>query len=181
MKRFVLLMVGLYSLICIYMGMVVFAQGPPKQTLLGGVEYVNWAWGYSHYARYIDGKGNIYKVNHDLKDSIWMVGVDGTFSEEEIQRLFKKAIKFSRKVPKDTLKMINKLIKPASEGKYSERVHTADDAGGTASFAFLYDSVSKSYKKFELRVEGDLTYENTSQSAQQLHEIFRRFLARKRR
>ncbi len=179
MKKFVLLITVPFLLVCTSASTGDPARGAIKQTLLCGAENENWAWGYHHDAKYIDNWGSIYSANYVLTDSTWATGKSGVFSEEDIQRLLKKATKSSRKISWDTLMMIRELIKPASEGKYSERANTMFDAGAQVSFAFLFDPVSQSYKRFDLSVKGDWTYKNTSESAQRLDHLLNILLRRK--
>ncbi|MCI0330113.1 MAG: hypothetical protein L0196_04060 [candidate division Zixibacteria bacterium] len=180
MQKFILLLSALFLVVCTSARTGLSSRSALKKILLCGAEYENWAWGYHHYALYVDNTGNIDSVKYTLGDSSWTVGRKGVYSEVEIQRLLKNAIKISRKIPEDTLKMILKLIKPASEGKYTEPVNTMADAGSTSFFAFLYDSLSHSFKKFDLSAQGDWKYENTSESARRLDELLRTLLKGKR-
>ncbi len=144
---------------------------PVTQWVLGGKEYVNWAWGYNHWATYIDSLGQIDSVRYTLGDSIWNVGTNQVYSVDEVKRLLEGSKPVGRIVSRDTLHEMLSLIPRAANGPYSDTVWRGADAGEWSSFAFLFDSASRTYRKFELNVDGDYRFTNLSLHAQRLDSI----------
>jgi len=146
------------------------------QILVAGREYINWAWGYNHRAKYVDVHGNAYGIAYALNDSIWTLDSSGYYSKEDIDLLIRDAQKQPVNVPKDDVDLMCLLIPIADKGAYSDTTFTGADMGSTITFAFHYESVSDSYKKIILRVEGDFSYHNTSESAKQIDDLISRWL-----
>ncbi len=145
--------------------------GPIQQTIIGGEVYVNWAWGYHHFARYIDREGHIDSVTYAEADSMWRLGSNGVYTQEEIDSLLAKALPETRQVTEDTLRRMLSYVHRASEGPYSDTVNMGADQGGWKSFAFLYDSTTHKYTRVDLKAFGDWRYENMSESAHRLDTL----------
>jgi len=174
--------------VSIFMILVLFLAGcstepptkpePVAQWVLGGEEYVNWAWGYVDMATYIDSLGQIDTVRYALADSIWTLGTNNVYTRAQIARLLRDALPLSRRVPNDTLQRISGLIRPASAGPYSDTISRGADQGEWISFEFLYDSTSDTYRKIELKVWGDWAYTNLAPQAGKLDSIIARVTQR---
>lgn len=152
--------------------------GPIEQTVIGGEVYINWAWGYRHFARYIDNQGNIDSVTYAQADSMWQLGTNGVFTQEEIDQLLANSHPENRQVPDDTLRHMVAYILPASVGPYSDTVNMGADQGAWTSFAFLYDSTAHTYRRIVLKTFGDWRYENLSHSAHHLDTLIATVMSR---
>ncbi len=151
---------------------------PVTQWVLGGEEYVNWAWGYNHWATYLDSLGQIDTVRYALADSVWMLGVNNVYTRAEVARLLRDALPLSRRVSNDTLQRISGLIRPVSAGAYSDTLYRGADQGEWISFVYLYDRGSDTYRRIELKVWGDWTYTNLAPQAGMLDSIIARVTQR---
>jgi hypothetical protein len=149
-----------------------------QQTIIGGEMYINWAWGYHHFARYIDREGGIDSVTYAEADSMWRLGSEGVYTQDEIDSLLAKALPESRHVPDDTLWRMLSYVSSASAGPYSDTVNMGADQGVWKSFAFLYDSTTHTYRRIDLKATGDWRYENLSHSAHRLDTLIATVMGR---
>jgi hypothetical protein len=152
--------------------------GPIEQTIIGGEVYINWAWGYRHFARYIDNQGHIDSVTYAEADSMWRLGTNDIFTQDEVDSLLAGSHAESRIVPEDTLRRMLRYALPASAGPYSDTINMGADQGAWTSFAFLYDSSAHTYRRIALKSFGDWRYENLSQSAHRLDTLIATVMSR---
>ena len=139
-----------------------------NQLVLFQVEYVNYAWGYSHSGIVIDSTGNVgyfrLPENWHSPDSL------GYISESDMNDNFRQLSDVNVTVTKDALHKYYGMLPDASRGKLSEPYNRMFDAGVTVYSGFLYLPSLKKYKQVLINQWGDWQIDNFSPEA---GEIFK--------
>jgi hypothetical protein len=140
---------------------------PPSELYLE-TEYVNSAWGYSHNGRFIDAAGDI--ISYDLASSgtQWVTNSTGYYTEAELWAKIHHSDTVRGFVPADTLKMLRRLAFASVPGANSDTICAGADRGLFITCCYVFRADSSKFQRIELRVDGDCTYHNTSQSAIEL-------------
>lgn len=137
-----------------------------KQLVLFQVEYVNYAWGYSHSGIVIDSTGNVgyfrLPENWHSPDSL------GYISESDMNDNFRQLNDVPVTVTKEALVKYYSMLPEASQGKLSKPVNRMADAGATVYSGFLYFPSIKKYKQVLIRQWGDWEIENYSPEAEEI-------------
>jgi hypothetical protein len=120
---------------------------PIAQTVLFGQEWINWAWGYQHHAEYIDSDGRILAVSYSMDDSIWALGDNGRYTEDDIRRLLEKATETGNRIGSRHLSTMYCLIEPAGGGALSK----PRQVGAESRFKNLQESHSRCERRLELQ------------------------------
>lgn len=141
-----------------------------NNSIIFEVEYINYAWGYSYNGIMVDNEGKEYLYN-PAKDTIpYLYRDDGLYTERELQSKYEHAKKFIRTLRSDSLNWSHNLANLISTTNYSDTIRTGIDAGITTTSLYIYRPQVSKYQKIILKVEGDISFNNKSQSAVTLAE-----------
>jgi len=138
-----------------------------NQKILFEVEYINYAWGWMHYGRYIDNSGKLYSysyLNINYEDR-WNPQRTGIYTESELFEKFNHSKEFVKQISYNELIQMANLIPAASKGKLSDPVSVMWDAGLLTYKGYLYNGSKNEYIEVILRVSGDDFFENLSPEA----------------
>ncbi|MBC8144079.1 MAG: hypothetical protein H7X80_00760, partial [bacterium] len=144
---------------------------PVDERALVEHEYINHAWGYSHFGVVITADGRVHGYQWDRNDTPTAPLQGPLVSPKDLASKYahnRKAIGF---VSADTLRMIQELIPKATKGTLTERQSVGADMGQHEYIAYVFDSKSKQYRKSTLRITGDWESSNTSPDAMRLADI----------
>jgi len=138
-----------------------------NQLVLFQVEYINYAWGYSHHGILIDSSGNVkyfkYPNNWRYPDTA------GYITESDMNENIQQLDTVSFIIEKDTLLKYFSMLKGASEGQLSDPYNRMFDAGETIYSGYLYDSIIKKYKHVLIKQWGDWSIDNNSPEAEKIY------------
>ncbi|MFZ1683243.1 MAG: hypothetical protein WAU88_03840 [Candidatus Zixiibacteriota bacterium] len=148
---------------------------PNSQSIIAGWQYVNWAWGYNHGARYIDRDGNQLAVSYQLADSLWQLAAQEDLTIAQMNLLLSKAQHVSVTIPKDSVRAAAKLARLSASGPYSDTSMVGADMGANEWFGFVFNEDTKMYHRIMLKVDGDWKFENQSASAAKLVAIIENY------
>lgn len=143
-----------------------------NQKILFEVEYINYAWGWMYYGRYIDNSGRLYSysyLNLNYEDR-WKPQRKGIYTESELFEKFSHSKEFVKQIDYNELIQMANLIPAASKGKLSDPVSVMWDAGLITYKGYLYNGSKNEYIEVILRVSGDDFIENLSPEAKNLAE-----------
>lgn len=125
------------------------------------VEYENHAWSDSHHGFFIDSLGNVIRfdlippgVKWDPK-SDWRPNASETYTEAEIQAKIHHADTLIRRLPLDTLKLLQSWVFDTGAITFPDTVCMGADIGATRYFKYLYQEDSSKYKRVPLAIHGD--------------------------
>ncbi len=129
-----------------------------KQAILFQVEYVNYAWGYTHNGFFIDSEGNvlIYKnpQNWNFADK------DFNLTQNQVKDNISNCVYSGKKIPKEELQKYANYIKNISSSKVTALKNVAADAGSLEYICYQFSANSGTYKSCLIKMEGDFTCEN---------------------
>lgn len=149
-----------------------------KQKFLFETSYTNFAWGYQHRGTYIDNQGNVYEFAYKPGDKHWQPQQPDSLTERELEEQYSHGRKLIRTIERKELLEKYRLIEKAAKGEFSKRVSRGADMGAYVSSCYLYDEHTGRYRRVELRVTGDWSYENLSPAAGELADWLERAKAR---
>jgi hypothetical protein len=141
-------------------------QSHPDQLVLFQVEYVNYAWGYSHSGIVIDSAGNVGYFR--LPESWHTPDSLGYISESDMNDNFRPLKDVPVTVEKEALIKYYAMLPEASQGELSKTVNRMADDGATVYSGFLYLPSIKKYKQVLIRQWGDWEIENYSPDAEEI-------------
>jgi hypothetical protein len=148
---------------------------PSAQTIIAGYQHINWAWGYSHGARYLDRDGNVLSVTYAAKDSLWLLTGKDILTIPEMNKLVTGASILDTTIPRDTVLSAARLTKYAAQGPYSDTTMLGADMGEGEWFGYTFDTTTSSYHRVILKVSGDWSWDNTAPTAAKLVSIIEQF------
>jgi hypothetical protein len=138
------------------------------QLILFQVEYINYAWGFSHSGFLIDSSGVVTKFKYPLNwhhpDSTGYISVSEM--EDNIRQL--DTISFS--VNKTAVLKYFSMLENISKGELIIPPYRAYDAGTTDFSGFLFDSNRQQYKHVLIKREGDRPIVNNSPEAEEVFQ-----------
>jgi hypothetical protein len=138
------------------------------QLILFQVEYINYAWGFSHSGFLIDSSGIVttfkYPKNWHHADSTGYISVSDM--ENNIRQL--DTITFT--ISKNELLKNFSMLEKISKGKLIKPPYRAFDAGTTDFSGFLFDSNKQQYKHILIKRVGDCPIENNSPEAEEVFQ-----------
>jgi hypothetical protein len=137
----------------------------PSYRYVFEIEYINFAWGYSHHGIYIDSAGRLFQYSYEGSSDIWHPDSTGFYTQEQLASKYSHRNTLMNTLRRDTVNKYFRMIEAAALGTYSDTTATAADMGEFAYIAYKYNPVTKKYQQVVLRVEGDFTFLNQSQSA----------------
>ena len=148
-------------------------QLPKAQLIVAGEQYINWAWGYHHNAKFIDRFGHVMVTTYQLADSIWLLADQNVLTDSEMHRLVAGAVEVPVTVSQDSVGWMYRLTLSSQSGPYSDTTWMGADQGATTWFGFWYEPSSATYHRVNLLVEGDIRYQNLSPSAGSLVNVLK--------
>ena len=129
-----------------------------KQTILFQVEYVNYAWGYTHSGFIIDSEGNVLTYKNPQK---WnFADEDFNLTQNQVKENLSNCIYSGKKIPKEELHKYANYIKNISSSKVTALKNVAADAGSLEYICYQFFANSGTYKSCLIKMEGDFTCEN---------------------
>ncbi|MDQ1266607.1 MAG: hypothetical protein QG635_1759, partial [Bacteroidota bacterium] len=145
------------------------------QYTLFEVEYINYAWGYTHEGFFIDSLGDVYTYqyyregNHIPRDT-WQPANFDTLAPQELAEKYSHNPALFTTINKSVLTEKFSLVEAAAKGKMSERKMVCADIGSWYYVAYKFDKVRNHYYKVNLYQSGDLNWRNLSPEAKVLTE-----------
>ena len=137
-----------------------------RQLVLFQVEYINYAWGFSHSGFLIDSSGvvSLFKYPGDWHhpDSAGYISISDM--EDNIRQL--DTITF--KINKNELLKNFSMLENISKGELIKPPYRAYDAGTTNFSGFLFDTNKQQYKHVLIKRIGDCPLENNSPEAEEV-------------
>jgi hypothetical protein len=131
-------------------------------------EYVNFAWGYSHYGRFIDTSGLIISYDIGRSGEHWTPNPSGYYTEAELRAKIHHNDTLRGIVPADTLDLLRALGAASVGGAFSDTTCPGADMGAFVLSCYIFQEDSSKFRRIVLRVDGDCRYHNTSKSAIEL-------------
>ena len=129
-----------------------------KQAILFQVEYINYAWGYTHSGFIINSEGNVLKYkspqNWNYADR------DSNLTQSQVRENISNCISTGKKIPKAELQKYANYIKNISSSKVTALKNVAADAGSLEYVCYQFFANSGTYKSCLIKMEGDFTCEN---------------------
>ncbi len=139
-----------------------------QQLILFQVEYINYAWGYSHSGFLIDSSGVViifkYPKNWHYPDTTGYISVADM--EDNILQL--DTITFT--VDKNELLKNYSLLENISKGTLIKPPYHSYDAGTTDFSGYLFDLDKNQYKHVLIKRIGDCPLENDSPEAEEVFQ-----------
>lgn len=121
--------------------------------------HVNAAWGHQDYGFVVDTTAGVYGFNRSG---------EGLDPDIDLTKLFGSGRRFLQALGMDQLLAMHRLVEPASEGKLSDPVHVAMDAGERQFSAYRFDSQTGTYGEVLLAEDGTVSIANQAEEAKQL-------------
>ena len=138
-------------------------------------EYINYAWGYSHYGFYIDGEGNIYSYRYNNNDDAWQYRDKKELTEDEIMLKYQANKQLVGIIDLSTLRQKALLIGNAVlKGSVSDTQQVGADMGQT-NYICYYINSNDLYQPVILSSDGDFEYHRTSEEAASLVQWLKGF------
>lgn len=137
-------------------------------------EYINHAWGYSHSGKYSGEDGKIFTYDHAKSNIQWKESSDGFYTEDELISKYHHFDTLRSMIPKDTVLWMYSLAISINPNTYSDTARIGADMGSNTNAIYLYRDDKKKYQRIVLNQEGDWRWRNTSESAIELTQWFRR-------
>ena len=132
------------------------------------VEYLNYAWGIAYQGVMIDTDGKEYSYN-PAKDSVPpLYNADGFYTDQELRAKYRHHITYIKTFPNDNLTWSRNLAYQVATTDYSDTSYVGADMGAVTYAVYLFRPQVSKYQKIILKVEGDLSFYNKSESAMAL-------------
>jgi hypothetical protein len=129
------------------------------------IEYINYAWGFSYEGTMVDHDGSVYTYD-PAKDTVApSYNADGYYTEQEMQSKYNHVKTFIRKVAEDSLEWSYDLAVKVTINDFSDTTRVGADMGSLEYSVYIYRPQNSKYQKILLKVEGNLTFYNKSESA----------------
>ena len=132
------------------------------------VEYINYAWGYSHMGIHIDDTGKLYsyRYEHNIKyEDQWKSNQEGVYSEQKLHEKFEHDKQLVNTINEAELIQMISLISGAIEGNLSKPESKMTDFGIWRYKSYSYDNIAREYTEIILKEDGDWFGENESWQA----------------
>jgi hypothetical protein len=135
--------------------------------------YINFAWGYQHHGWVIDGDGNIKSYN--LPDDWREPDSTGFIQEDDLLFNIEQTDSIVGVIDSTELMEKAALIPGAKNGKITNPVNIAADAGSASLYGYYYNSDEEAYEKIFLAASGDFSSHNESDEGKELVVWLRSF------
>lgn len=131
-------------------------------------EFQNFAWGISYHGEMIDTDGKVYSYN-PAKDSVLpLYNADGFYTDQELRAKYQHHKTYIKTIPNDSLNWSHTLAAQVTTTDYSDTSSVGADMGAMTYAVYLYRPQIRKYQKIILKVDGDITFYNKSESAMAL-------------
>ncbi len=137
-----------------------------SQKYLFEVEYVNFAWGYTHYGFFIDSSGNVFEYRYSSNDTPWAGIKRKSVSEQQLEQKFSHNMQWRYRLEKEKVYAHSKLIPFTLNAQYSDTTYPLVDAGQKSYLCYYQNAQNGDYQIIKLAVNGDMSYNNQSTAAQ---------------
>lgn len=137
-----------------------------NQQILFQVDYVNYAWGYSHNGIVIDSSGNVRYFKFPQK---WHYSDTASYlTESDMNENFQQLDTVFITLDKNTVLKYFGMLKNVSEGQLSKPYNRMFDAGETTYSGYIFNSNAKIYKHVLVKKHGDWSIDNNSAEAEDI-------------
>jgi len=136
--------------------------------LLFEIELVNFAWGFAYQGEVIEEDGLVYSYNAAKDTNAVLYHADGFYSQQELAAKYRHARTYLKPIPPDRLLWSHMLAGSVRVGDFSDTTRVGADMGALTYSVYVFRPEISKYQKIELRVDGDYSYYNRSESAQLL-------------
>lgn len=143
-------------------------------------EFINHAWGYSHFGIVVTADGVVHAYQWDRGDTPWTPIEDPLVKQSQLTAKYSHGRKVVGRVGRDTLALINDLIARSENGSLTDRRSVGADMGRHEYISYVFDDRSGHYRKITLRITGDWERSNTSADAMRLADIIQAITQRSR-
>ena len=133
-----------------------------------------FVWGFAYSGNEIDKEGNIYAYNPGKDSASVLYHADGYYSQAELGSKLSHNRLFIATVAADSLNWICTLANGVTMNEYSDTMRVGADMGSVTYSVYLYRASFGKYQQVRLKVEGDFTYFNKSESAIALADWMKR-------
>jgi hypothetical protein len=148
-------------------------QSPDLGEVLFEIEHVNNAWGFVYRGVIVDENGEMFTYDPGRDSASVLYHDDEWYSKEELIMKYHHGREFVRPVSPDTLGRMRDLSLSVVSGTYTDTVRVGADMGALVYSVYTRRANPLMYKKIILRVEGDWTFSNNSESAIELVTILK--------
>ncbi|MFA6027148.1 MAG: hypothetical protein WC727_11995 [Ignavibacteriaceae bacterium] len=136
-----------------------------NSSIIFEVEYLNYAWGIEYHGVMIDTDGKEYSYN-PAKDSVpFLFHADGLYTDQELQSKYQHVKTYIKTIPNDTLIWSHNLVNQVTTTNYSDTTYVGMDGGSTTYSIYIFRPEINKYQQIVLKIEGDIAFNNKSQSA----------------
>ena len=164
MKQMIPVLFALLLISCKDLG----EPGQEHAKILFENEYINYAWGFNYQGVAVDQEGRLYSYN-PAKDSIpELYHADGYYSEQELTEKYQHFKTYLKQINDDTLTWSHGLASAVPANAYSDTTVVGADMGAFIYSVYIYRPQVGKYQKLVLKLEGDFTFYNKSESAKAL-------------
>jgi hypothetical protein len=133
--------------------------------ILFEIENVNYAWGFFYQGIMIDQDGGVYSYN-PAKDSVhFLYNADEGYTVQELQSKYQHGKTYLKQVTNDSLKWARDAASQVTTNDFSDTTRVGADMGSIIYSVYIYRPQTNKYQKNVLKVEGDATFYNKSESA----------------
>ncbi|MDP3150945.1 MAG: hypothetical protein Q8N83_17645 [Ignavibacteria bacterium] len=140
-------------------------QIPNGSSIIFEIEYVNYAWGISYHGIMIDNEGKEYSYD-PAKDTIpFLYHADGFYTDQELQAKYGHVKTYIKTIRSDSLNWSHNLANQVTITNYSDTTRVGVDAGSETYSAYIFRPQINKYQQIILKVDGDYSFYNKSQSA----------------
>ena len=143
-----------------------------QQLILFQVEYINYAWGFSHSGFLIDSSGVVATFN--FPENWHYPDSTGYISVADMQDNILQLDTLTFTVDKNELLKSFSMLENISKGTLIEPPYFAYDAGTTDYSGFLFDPDKNQYKHVLIKRVGDCPLENDSPEAEEVFQWLRK-------
>ena len=133
--------------------------------------YTNFAWGYQHRGRYVDGQGRVFAFGSESSDVSAKASPPAqsdSLTQQELEQKYSHGRRQVGTVNAQSLNDARRWLSDARSGSLSPKVRRAFDMGTGASSCWIREAGTERYRTIELAVDGDWRYRNTAPAAGEL-------------
>jgi hypothetical protein len=146
-------------------------QAPAIEDFYCENSYTNFAWGYQHRGRYVDGQGRVFAFGGESSSSSvapWAPSRPETPTQQELEQKYSHNRRQVGTVDAKDLTRVRRWLAEARHGSLSKKVQRGADRGASSRACWIRGAGSDRYQQVELDVTGDWTYTNSAPAAGEL-------------
>ena len=136
-------------------------------------EYTNWAWSFQYQGRVVLQDGSVYTYNPGKDTMAVHRHDDELYTEAELQSKYAHRQIFVRIVHSDTISLIRQLAAEVTTNEFSDTTGVGADMGSLVYSVYVHRPESARFERRILKLEGDWTFYNKSQSAMALVSLMK--------